>query len=639
MFCKRIEINYNVIVWIAYGYMLMPIFLFMLGWLKLAIGLVAITLLTIGYISLMKKHYYDTEKFEMEIGAIFVLVAFVMVWVYTSGVGGFWAQREDWLWRNAVLRDLEEYTWPVVYPKTGGMLVYYFNYFLPAALIGKFFGFQAGNVALYVYTVIGIGIALLLISKIVRVISTSQMLFLCFLFFIWHGTNGALDGILYYQFSSNYTLLQWVTNQTIIPWIAAALVLGKREVGTFLFVGMCVFASAPFPFVGFCILLLVEGISQIYMRYNGLFKEWIFQVLSIPNIIALFCIFSCYSLFFCMNTAANGKSGAGGFGFLVPLSELTFKQGIALLLTVFTSIWIYSIIIYRNYFKDAVFWTINICAILLPLFKLGISTDFGMRSIIPLQFILMIFVADYAIERVEDCLNVKRLVLVISLIICASSVIKEWMGQYQRVLNAQSQQDILAVGIDSFSNKINEASYGGIPPINFICNFAKDFSIFSIICKNKSEEQSIRDLKKSDNFLSEKNFQIISGEYRISPITVQESFVISDDALRIGDDVSVKPIVISDSTVDSKYELYNFNGTEMWSFSYEDGFSMVNAPGTQKFGDPRIDETQLFELKQEDDGYMIIWNNEYAMTYRNEEISWDKITVSKNQIWKIVKMN
>ena len=145
---KTICLSYNHLVLIAYLYMLLPIFIFYLGWLKPIFAMPTIVLIGSGLFFLLKSEYKEKEFIEIHVASLVLIFLIIGIWVYLSGVGGFWPQMQDWHWRNAILRDLIEYTWPVIYPKTGNALVYYYNYFLPSALFGKIFGWQAANVFL-----------------------------------------------------------------------------------------------------------------------------------------------------------------------------------------------------------------------------------------------------------------------------------------------------------------------------------------------------------------------------------------------------------------------------------------------------------------------------------------------------------
>ncbi len=68
---------------------------------------------------------------------------------FASGIGGWGYQTSDWKKHNAVLADLVRFDWPVRYSEAPGAvhLTYYTAFYLPAAFVGKFFGWTAALVA------------------------------------------------------------------------------------------------------------------------------------------------------------------------------------------------------------------------------------------------------------------------------------------------------------------------------------------------------------------------------------------------------------------------------------------------------------------------------------------------------------
>ena len=77
------------------------------------------------------------------------------------GVGGFAPQATDWIKHNAVLSDCVRQPWPVVLMDRADRwpLVYYLAWYLPAALVGKVAGYAAAQVALWVWTSLGVMLA------------------------------------------------------------------------------------------------------------------------------------------------------------------------------------------------------------------------------------------------------------------------------------------------------------------------------------------------------------------------------------------------------------------------------------------------------------------------------------------------
>ncbi|RYX84538.1 hypothetical protein EON83_09305 [bacterium] len=68
---------------------------------------------------------------------------------FGSGIGGLGYQSGDWKKHNAVLADLVRFEWPVRYSEAPDAvhLTYYTAFYLPAALVGKVFGWTAALIA------------------------------------------------------------------------------------------------------------------------------------------------------------------------------------------------------------------------------------------------------------------------------------------------------------------------------------------------------------------------------------------------------------------------------------------------------------------------------------------------------------
>jgi hypothetical protein len=83
----------------------------------------------------------------------------LLIFSFFSGVGGFGFQLSDWEKHNSMLRDLMVQPWPVHYGNSEGLnstLIYYFAYYLPAALVGKVLGWDVANCALLGWSILGL---------------------------------------------------------------------------------------------------------------------------------------------------------------------------------------------------------------------------------------------------------------------------------------------------------------------------------------------------------------------------------------------------------------------------------------------------------------------------------------------------
>src|ERR1700730_15635889 len=153
-----------------------------------------------------------------------------------AGAGGWGIQAGDWLKHNAVLKDLIERPWPVVYQTEQDPvgLIYFLAYYLPAALVGKLCGWTAANHALFLTSLLGMALVGMWVALLTRGAAWSGLVFALFsgmdlvgaLAVHLHGGspiphreriqwwNGSL------QYSSTPALLFWVPNHALVGWLA-----------------------------------------------------------------------------------------------------------------------------------------------------------------------------------------------------------------------------------------------------------------------------------------------------------------------------------------------------------------------------------------------------------------------------------
>jgi hypothetical protein len=231
------------ITWI---YLALPFILFCMGWLRLSVA-VPIVALILWVIYQLIKYVPDSKTTSHFLLSTFYLLLFTALWVFLSGVGGYTFQNWDHHWRNAVLRDLITYNWPVIYssPEQGPvkMLVYYVGYWLPSALVGKAFGWEAANFFLFLWTWLGVFLVVIHLCK--GVVAAPMRTIQYALLLIFFSGMDALGAILFakdyptlwppiqhleiwagtLQYSSFTTQLFWVFNQAVPAWLCCALIL------------------------------------------------------------------------------------------------------------------------------------------------------------------------------------------------------------------------------------------------------------------------------------------------------------------------------------------------------------------------------------------------------------------------------
>jgi hypothetical protein len=418
------------VMFLTYAYLVLPVILFAVGWLK-PLWAIPLTILLLYAVIRAVVDYEDYRPVKLYTSTILIaafVILGVLYWVYLSGIGGFSFQNDDFDLRNAMLRDLIDFDWPVKYNYPArpqihelagnqGALVYYFAYWLPSALFGKVFGWGAANVFLYLWTVWGILLGFYWLSRKVKKLS----FFLLLLFIFWSGLD-AIGYLLhgfhfsfgehlewwssFFQYSSNTTALFWVFNQIVVPWLIVMLLVNRISKKLVFFTYALCLPFAPFSFVGltpFVIFYIVSGknAKKIFSR-----EKWVnFSALahnlkanlSVTNLVTAPILIGVFLLFF-FNTSSRfggtiwGPEGPYNYlGFSVDTLSVIFNY----LLFCLLEFGVYVLLIRGKYKRNTVFLIMIASLLLIPNFKMGIFNDFPMRVSIPALTFLFVFVAKF----------------------------------------------------------------------------------------------------------------------------------------------------------------------------------------------------------------------------------------------------
>ncbi len=400
----------------AYLYMVIPVMIFMLTWLKLYVGIPMAVTLAGGLFFIYKNEYKDSlDTIVLPVKDIVIITFLLFLWVVLSGSGKLFYETEDWQVRNAVFRDLINFKWPVVYEQKGTALAYYLLQWIVPAGFGKILGWRMGNIALLFWNFAGVLIVYMLLVLLCKNGKKTGLytIMLIFIFFgglnqvgrlleaifggappiLWGSEDGWLDVVNGYQYSSNYTLLSWVFNQTIVPWIAVPLVLLEKKVRNYAYIGLLVLPYAPLPFVGIFLMFLVLGIEWcIRTARAGEYRLIFCELFSIPNVCAVCSVFLCFLAYFSAskNGMQMGRYETGKFG----LEEWAW-----LTLFFFLEVGVYALPLWKIYKKEVLFYAICIAMYFIPLIRVGLGRDFCMRAPIGLLFMLQIYIMQYLVSE------------------------------------------------------------------------------------------------------------------------------------------------------------------------------------------------------------------------------------------------
>lgn len=407
MFHMSLTISKSNIFVLSLLYLLLPVCIFCLNWCNPIVAILFSTALL--FIGIKFIHNISSEK--ITIGCFEFLISTILICVFLLGCGqlGVVAQTGDNLWRNAIFHDLIEMKWPVFYGDT--YLVYYFCFWLVPAYIGSVFGsWVIANIALFIWSYIGIALTCLLLTSLSK--KKSLVLFTV-LFMILSGANvigliftHGLDMVAYpvtfssnegwcdgqtngvdssYLMRSTWDAVAQTYNQAIPSYLVAAVALSLKTDKYNIFLFSLLFPFAPLPAVG---LFLFYFIYFCFNLYDYGYRI-IFKYLNIINILSAVCIITVFGLFFKNNSDSF-------FGLFIPLKYFNLACFLKLLLFYFFEFVLAYCLIDKEYKRNRYVLSALICLLLIPLFRVGAGRDLVMNGpdfvlIVLYQFLFLSF--------------------------------------------------------------------------------------------------------------------------------------------------------------------------------------------------------------------------------------------------------
>jgi len=164
-------------------YLALPLFLFVFGWLKLGFAMVFAMILAPALCLCFVRALNDGAstrdlpgwKPPLSWPRIGIILALSTIAAVAVGIGGMVPQFTDYYKHNMVLLVLIDQPWPFGYAFTDPageprefVPPYYFGYYLPAAFVGKFFGWAIGYFMTLVWAVLGISLAIVWFLRLCR---------------------------------------------------------------------------------------------------------------------------------------------------------------------------------------------------------------------------------------------------------------------------------------------------------------------------------------------------------------------------------------------------------------------------------------------------------------------------------------
>lgn len=481
-----------------------PVLIFFLTWLKLWVGIPAAAIVTAALVWSWK-HDTDDRRLEIPYFYLALIVLVLGIWVYFSGVGGFFTQKKDHEMRNAIFHDLIDHTWPVQY--TGGRsLSYYIGIWLFPSLIGKLgaaiggaeAGWLAARVALYCYVLLMLVVTVLLVYVKLTISTGRQLALLLGVLLFFSGMDilgvGAVNlpgGTGYsnmghiewyarhYQYSSNSTQLCWVYNQSVPAWLATGLFLNEKNPYSYAMIGLLTLPCSPLPLVGLAVLMVAMGVKYGVeaIRQNAL-KPFLRKVFGFENVTALTVVLGVFALYYMHNS--HTVSGTNS-GFRMSLKPFYQPERTRLYLTfVVVEFLILCLLLLRKN-KHTLYITAFVQLIVFPFFVMGTAADFVMRASIPALFVLMVTVLEYLFPLLKkgegDRFSLRAVCVCACLIIGIATPAAEYISGIRHYINSDGRSKY-AYDNHSLEGLTDNAT------INFMAHDAENSLFYRLIARD-----------------------------------------------------------------------------------------------------------------------------------------------------------
>ena len=428
---KIITIPYPWIFASALLFLTVPLFMFFMGYLRLSVG-IPLTLIFAGIVLFSvsdclndpngrKLSRYDNDlKIPISYLVGFAVTALALSFV--SGTGEYIFTIQDHEYRRAILRDLVNYDWPVIYnysTQTNPDVIsffglasgqraftYYFIYWMPSALAGKMFGFEFANVVLLIWNALGIFLSFLTASVALKRCTAAVP----FMFVFFSGLDiipNAVNLIAPYKdwfwlegwvpcmaYISNFRELASVFNQMIPCFLIVSLLLISHNSRSFGLTAGILFAYSPWAVFGLLPIVVAMVFSE-KLRANRITKTLTntFSPVNIASALLLLVIFGSY--YMSNSNAVSERAFAWEYFESIPAFIFAYLAFIAVEVLPFV------ILLYKREKKSPVFWAATATLLLIPCYQITTMNDFNMRGSMPALFMFCILLSGVVAEVMD----------------------------------------------------------------------------------------------------------------------------------------------------------------------------------------------------------------------------------------------
>lgn len=412
-------------------FLTIPLFMFFMGYLKLIVG-IPLTLIFVGLLLYAvsdcandpdghKLSLYETTL-KVPVSYIIGFAVIALLISYVSGVGEYIYSLQDHEYRRAILRDLIDYDWPVIYnykTQTNPEVIeifknasgnrafsYYFIYWMPAALAGKMFGFNAGNFVLFLWNSVGIFLSFLGASAAIKKFTY----WVPFIFVFFSGLDAIpnmvyeltqYDGWRWFEgyvtsmsYVSNFREMASVFNQMIPCFIVVCLLMMSFNVRSLGLTSGILFCYSPWAVFGILPMVIATLCSKKHRASKV--SRTITNALSPSNIASAMFILLIFGSYYMTNSAAVSYKGFAWQYFDSPL-----KFVIAYIVFILIEVIPFALILYKSEKSNIVYWAAFATLLILPFYRISEMNDFTMRGSMPALFFFSIALTGIVAEIMD----------------------------------------------------------------------------------------------------------------------------------------------------------------------------------------------------------------------------------------------
>ena len=450
---------------ISYGYLALPLFIFICSWLNYFCAVPLALLFLLAFYKIYQETSATLLDWKCDGKTLLSFGFLALIWCFCAGIGYFYYQSFDYHFRNAVFRDLLTYNWPVFYDRANTPMVYYMGFWLLPATLGKlsalfmhnaYWNFYVANVFLLVYAVIGTILIFAHLSLALKSYFWKKSILAAVLFILFSGLD--IIGITFFrtqpqpfifhldwwatfmQYSSFSTAMFWVFNQFIPLALVTLLIFNERKIQNFGFLITSALFFSPYPAFSIGIFMLAYAFQQ-FLQSTQKNHFILMQIFSIPNIIGVFWLLPVCVLYFITNSE--------GIDRLWYIFDQTSPW--RLLVFLLLEFLLYALIIAPSYKKHLFFVTSIVLLCLIPFFRFDQQNNFCMRASLPPLIILSVYIFRFVFDTAQK--RWARILLILLLIVGAVTPAFEFFrGAY--FVRKQHQLNLVADDIYTLNQKV-----------------------------------------------------------------------------------------------------------------------------------------------------------------------------------------